>query len=95
MLALVSSSFLASLEWCQQMADGKLLALPFQAAATTTALATKFGADITVVGKYLDRVSSPPSSEVKLTETLANILCCLELQLFFLLTMFYFGLFFQ
>lgn len=38
------------------MADGKLLALPFQAAATTTALATKFGADITVVGKYLDRV---------------------------------------
>jgi len=35
-------------------ADGKLLAFAFQAAASTTALATKFGADITVVGKILD-----------------------------------------
>lgn len=36
-------------------ADGKLLALPFQAAATTAAFATKFGADITVVGKCVAR----------------------------------------
>lgn len=35
-------------------ADGKLLALPLQAAASTTALATKFGAEITVVGKFFD-----------------------------------------